>query len=115
MHGPERSDFLLSDANLAALPEPSQAATADHLRILPDAERNRLAFNAFVRERRHWPPLHVLNQIPVRAAARPGHYARIVQRMLDAKMAVLRPPVSAVVENSVFGIWKTPGETMRFI
>lgn len=110
-----RGDFCLLNDDLVAIPEASQAATANPLEILPPEDQYICSFAHLVKPREEWPSPLDLSESKVKASCLDGHYPRLVLRLLRAGMAELRERKDGVVENSIFGVWKRPGLEQRLI
>lgn len=46
---------------------------------------------------------------------KPTHYARLIRKLLAAKMGTLRPAAVDTIENTIFGVWKEPGVSQRLL
>lgn len=108
-----RGDYCLLDVELTALPGPGQAATADPFAILAAGERDVLYKDFLLRPSSEWPSFSISS--PAWPGTLPGHYPKIVNRLLASGMVVLLPLESPAIENSIFGVWKTKGVSQRFI
>lgn len=108
-----RGDYCLLDVELATLLGPGQAATADPHAILSSGEQGLLSKEFLLRPFSKWPPSFPSSRgLP---GTPPGHYPKIVQRLLLSGMVALYPLESTAIENSIFGVWKTRGVSQRFI
>lgn len=104
-------DYCLLDVELAALPGPGEAATADFHVILPSSEQHILSKDLLLMPFYHLPSSPSLPR--VWPGTRPGHYPKIVQRLLSSSKVVLLPLDSHAIENSIFGVWKDRGKSQR--
>lgn len=109
-----RGDYCQLDAELAALPSPGEAATADPADILVGEYRTAISKEFILKQ--PLPPYSPSPQSPrVHVGARRGHYMRIIQRMLLSGMVTILPVNSGAIENSIFGVWKTVNVSQRVI
>lgn len=54
-------------------------------------------------------------RIPVHAPASPGHYPKVEELVCSSRISVRLDIGPEVVQNTMFVVWKTPGESMRYI
>lgn len=107
-------DYCQLDWELATIPGPSLAATADLEGILPSEDQYLLSEDYILRPRSEW-GAHSAKTSRVHLGVRKGHYPRLVRRMFDSGMITYRAPGDDVLENSVFGVWKVVDKSQRLV
>lgn len=87
-HLGSRGDYCLLDAELAALPGPGEAATADPADILVGEYRNAISKESLLKHPSS-PLPSFSNSSRVHVGALKGHYPRLIARMLESGMVTL--------------------------
>lgn len=109
-----RGDYCQLDAELVAIPEPSQAITADPREILLAGEQYLLTEKQLLRPRAEWPRISGRDG-RIHRGVKSGHYPRLLARMASSNMVTFLPVGESVIENSLFGVWKEVGKSQRLI
>lgn len=113
--GISRGDYYDLDWELAAIPGPSEAATADPSFILSGDDLHKISENFLLKREEERPSKRHLSRSRVHIGVKTGHYAQLLERMYRAGMVEFREPSSDVIENSIFGVWKVNGVSQLVI
>lgn len=108
-----RGDYCQLDVEVA-IPEPHQAATADPDNILVYDMKNILLPQHVLRDP-NFSPARSPPSKPIHCSVKRGQYPTLVKKLMERGMVRLFNPSDNPVENSIFGVWKNPGESQRLI
>lgn len=110
-----RGNHCLIDVDNVAVPTPDSASVADPLELIFERESALFAGSNIVKPKSDWPAWLVLLSKRIYRGVKPGHYPRLIHRLLAANMIKLYPSSDEVIENSIFGVWKEAGVSQRLI
>lgn len=110
-----RGDYCHLDTRRDAVPDVGEAAIADLTELLEPEDQFRTTAAFLLRPRKEWPGEREHKAIPVHLGVKPGHYPLLLEKMEKGGMIEYRPEGEDVIQNSIFGIWKTVGVSQRVI
>lgn len=112
---PDRGDHCLVDVDMIAIPGPGEASVADPSDLLGPGNEPCFSYSYLVKPKSEWPSTSFLKSKRIRCDVKPNQYPTLVKRLVEANMVQLLNSDDSVMENSVFGVWKTAGVSQRLI